>query len=217
MTALKTISTATVDGAIKLVRLPADTAVRAAPESVASSVGLAVDSADAAIRNAAGSALGDPQLLDEAKRLRAAVAERRRARGLRERASERDAAGEEQAEKARVEAEKRRSLADQQAERKRERARQRRQKKQTEAKKAEGQRKEAARNRAAKRHDDVTEQTQTGRVDALEAKADALSERERALNETDEAQRLKAAASRAKQERKRASAKTRGSGRNGVS
>ena len=82
MTALKTIPKTTVNGAIKLARLPADTMLRAAPESVASSARLAVDSADAAVRNAAGAALRDPQLRDESKRLRAAVAERRRALGL---------------------------------------------------------------------------------------------------------------------------------------
>ena len=57
MTALKTIPKATVNGAIKLARLPADTVLRAAPESVASSARLAVDSADAAVRNVAGAAL----------------------------------------------------------------------------------------------------------------------------------------------------------------
>ena len=80
MTALKTIPKATVNGAIKLARLPADTVLRAAPESVASSARLAVDSADAAVRNAAGAALRDPQLRDESERLREAVAERRRRR-----------------------------------------------------------------------------------------------------------------------------------------
>ena len=70
MTALKTIPKATVNGAIKLARLPADTVLRAAPESVASGAGRAVDRADAAVRSAAGTALRDPQLRDEAKHLR---------------------------------------------------------------------------------------------------------------------------------------------------
>ena len=142
MTALKTIP-ATVNGAIKLARLPADTVLRAAPESVASSAGLAVDRADG-LRSAAGTALRDDQLRAEAKRLRQAVAERR-ARWDCARASERaHPAGEKQAEKARAEAQKRRKLADQQAERKREQARERREQRQAEAKKAEAQRKQAA-------------------------------------------------------------------------
>ena len=70
MTALKTIPKTTVSGAIELARLPADTMLRVAPESVASSARLAVDSADAAIRNVAGAALRDPQLRDESERLR---------------------------------------------------------------------------------------------------------------------------------------------------
>ena len=77
MTTLKTIPKATVNGAIKLARLPADTVLRAAPESVASSAGLAVDRADAAVRSAAGTALRDEKLRAEAKRLRQAVAERK--------------------------------------------------------------------------------------------------------------------------------------------
>ena len=107
----KTIPAATVNGAIKLARLPADAALRAAPESLASAAGLAVDRADAAVRGLAGTALRDPQLLDEAKELRAAVDERRRARELRKRASERTAIGEQQAERAGDEAENRRKLA----------------------------------------------------------------------------------------------------------
>ena len=74
MTTLKTIPKATVNGAIKLARLPADTVLRAAPESVASSAGLAVDRADAAVRSVAGTALRDEKLRAEAKRLRQAVA-----------------------------------------------------------------------------------------------------------------------------------------------
>ena len=69
MTALKTIPKATVNGAISW-RASADTVLRAAPESVATSAGLAVDRADATVRSAAGTALRDEQLRDEAKRLR---------------------------------------------------------------------------------------------------------------------------------------------------
>ena len=87
MTTLKTIPKATVNGAIKLARLPA-TPCCGPPESVASSAGLAVDRADA-VRSVAGTALRDEKLRAEAKRLRQAVAARRRALGLRERARER--------------------------------------------------------------------------------------------------------------------------------
>ena len=195
MTALKTIPKATVNGAIKLARLPADTVLRAAPESVASPAGRAVDRADAAVRSAAGTALRDPQLRDEAKHLR-------------ERASEHAEAGETRAEKTRAEAEKRRKLADQRAKRNRARARQRRQQKQAEARKAEDQRKQAAQKRAAEQQDKV----KAGRIDALETKADALKEREPTLTETGEAQRLKDAAGRARQERKEATERTPGPG-----
>ncbi len=212
MTALKAIPKATVSGAIKLARLPADTALRAAPESVASSAGLAVDRADAAVRSAAGTALRDPQLRDEAKRLHEAIAERRRARGLRARASERIEEGEERAETARAEAEERRRLADQDAKRKREHAQKRREQERAEAKKAKKQRKRAAQKRADKERDKLKDRAQAGRLDALEAKAGALKERERALTEADEAHRLENAAARAKQERKRV---TRGLDSNG--
>jgi len=74
---LQTISKTAVERTLKLIRLPADAALRAAPEGrVRSSFGQALDRADAAVRQAAGNALRDEQLKDEAARLRSAVAER---------------------------------------------------------------------------------------------------------------------------------------------
>lgn len=79
----KTIPKAAFDGALKLARKPADVLLGVAPENrITSSIAVAVDRADAAIRGAAGSAMRDLELGDEAKRLRAAAEERRRARDL---------------------------------------------------------------------------------------------------------------------------------------
>src|SRR5689334_20064375 len=119
MSALQTIPKAAVGGAIKLVRLPADTALRLAPESLTSSAKLAVDSADATVRNVAGTALANPGLREDAQRLREAVDERRRALDLRETAAERTERASERAQRAETEAERKRKQAQADAERKR--------------------------------------------------------------------------------------------------
>ena len=79
-----------VDGALRLARFPTDQLLRVAPETgTTTSVGLAIDRADAAVRSAAGSVLSDQGLRDDGERRRAAAEERKRAMRLRTKAHER--------------------------------------------------------------------------------------------------------------------------------
>src|SRR5688500_900325 len=112
-----------VDGILKVVRFPADRLLHLAPETgVTTSVGLAIDHADAAIRGAAGAVLRDPDFSQDAEQRREAADERQRALRLRTKAEERVDSAETRVEKKQAEAEARRKEADEKAEQKRQKA-----------------------------------------------------------------------------------------------
>ena len=212
MTTVREIPKSAVSGAIKVVRLPADTVLRAAPERLANPAQFAVDSADAAVRGAAGRVLGDSDLQQEAERLRTAVDERRRAfdlRGARPSAPRRP---RERTEKARTEAERRRRRADAEAEKKRKQARKRREQKRSEAQQAESRRKQNAKKAAAAKQRKGEEKAQERALEALEVRSEALEQRDEALVAEDESARLKRATERVKSERKAQSERTESNG-----
>jgi len=199
---LQSIPGAAVDGALKIIRVPADRLLGDRKGRVASSVGVAVDRADAAVRGAAGTVLRDSELKDGAQRRRRAAGKRERALDLRERADERIDQASTQADKRQAEAAERRRKADRDAKRKREQAKDRADQKKARAAKAERSRKQSAQQAAAKSESKIEQKAKVDRLDQLESKSDALKVKAAALTAADEAKRLEKAASRTKERRK---------------
>ncbi|HET9074854.1 MAG TPA: hypothetical protein VFN48_09760 [Solirubrobacteraceae bacterium] len=205
MSTLRTIERTALDSSLKLVRIPLDTAIRLLPGADGgrgAAVALLVDQADASVRRAAGTLLGDEVVREDAERRSAAVQERRRAAELRaraaqtaeasnERLAQREQAADEQRRRAAATAEKRRQAADRTAKAKAEAA-------QTSA----AQRQRANREATAKAEQAIGEREDQAKLRALEEKEAALTEKEKALTASDESQRLAAAAAQAKAERK---------------
>src|SRR4051812_35610953 len=115
---LRDIPRSAVDAAVQLTRMPLDIAVSLLPGNgtgARPAASIAVDRLDAALRDAAGMALFDTELRDDAARRRIAADERARELRLRMEAEQRSAQADERF-SARVEhAEERRSAAEQRA------------------------------------------------------------------------------------------------------
>src|SRR5215210_7676567 len=101
MSVLREIPRAAIGGYLKLVTWPLRTGLRAvglgASNGASSSVEVAVDRVDAAVRGAAGTVLADDELRRDANRRRTAADERERAIDLREEAQERSRRAKEEA------------------------------------------------------------------------------------------------------------------------
>ena len=135
---LKNISRTAVDRYLKVVRTPVDVVLSRRESERTKALGLKLDRADAAARNAAGTALRDETLKDDARARRKAADERERALRLRGVATEHVEAADAKAAEAEEEAEKKRKDAAKAAERKKQQAKKRR---------------EAAKEKAAKQAD----------------------------------------------------------------
>ena len=142
-----------VDAAVKLTRLPLDIVVSMLPGNggdTKPAAGIAVDRFEATLRDAAGIALFDNELREDAMRRRTAADERERELRLRSEAERRSAEADEHF-GARVEdAEDRRTAAEQRAETEREAAEQRKQQRAAGAARREQTRKVANRKARAK-------------------------------------------------------------------
>src|SRR5688572_23233759 len=84
MPAVREIPRAAVDGYLKAVKWPLEQAARRFDGDGGAE--LVLDRADAAVRDAVGSVLRDPELREDARRRRLAATEREKALRLRERA-----------------------------------------------------------------------------------------------------------------------------------
>ena len=203
MTPLRTLSRGALGIGITVARLPLDTVFRVMRgRATATSVELAADRADAAVRNIVGIALGDEQLVRDAEARRSATDERMRAMRLHAEADARAERANERVEEAQEGAQERRSRAAQSAGRRRRQAKERRDSVKSQAAKEAGRRKQAARQETGQAKRRVEQKAKPARVAHLEAKAAALEEKEAALRTADESQRLQEAASKAKRERK---------------
>jgi colicin import membrane protein len=204
---LRTISRLTIEGYVRLARLPADTLVRIAGGANGGTGGavgvkLALDRAEAAFRAAAGSILRDESLREDGLRRAEVAAERERALDLRREADRRSEQSDERLAERRDQAERKRAEAERDAERKRERARRERDTRKERAAATAQRRKQAAQKSAQAEKQAAAKRARRDRLDALDAKSEALDERETALTAADEARRLKAAAAQAKAIRK---------------
>jgi hypothetical protein len=177
---LRSLPRAAVGGYIKAVRWPIDRALRLRGGDGR----IAVDRADAAARDVAGTALDDQELKAEAGARFEAADRRERAQTLDAQARQRRTAATEAA-----------------RERKRAADRERQQRKRAAAR-AERDRKAAAEEVVARAHESIDEQAKRDRLEQLDSETAALAEREEALTARDEARRLATATADVKATRK---------------
>jgi len=203
---MRDIPRSAVGSAVKLTRLPLDIAVSILPGKGGGrkpAAAIAVDRFEATLRDAAGIALFDTELREDATRRRLAADERERELRLRTEAERRSGEADERF-SARVEdAEDRRSTAEQRAAKEREAAEQRKQERAAKAASREQTRKAANRKVRANVGEKIEQDADTARLEQLEAQAKALEEREAALTAQSEAQRLQDEATKKKAARKR--------------
>ena len=203
---LRDIPRSAVGGAVKLTRLPLDIVVAILPgngSGTKPAAAIAVDRFEAALRDAAGIALFDEELREDAMRRRVAADERERELRLRAEAERRTAEADERF-SARVEdAEDRRTAAEKRAEQERQEAERRKQQRAATAKRREQARKATNRKVRAKVDEQLDEEADEVRLEQLKKEAAALEERERALTAQAEAQRLQDAATKKKAARKK--------------
>lgn len=206
MTVLHDIPRAAVNGWLRLARLPIDRAVDLLPDNgtgTKPAASITVDRADATVRDIAATVLRDPDLADDARRRRAAIAKREDALRLRIDAEKVEARADQRLDRREAAAEQQRDRAQRQARAEREQAQNTKARRTQAAAKAEQQRRQASRKAAARAEEAIDEREPHERLEALDAKAEALEQRADALTAADEARRLKQAAGRAKASRKR--------------
>ena len=199
------ISTAAIDGYLRLIRIPIDGAVRLLGDDRPRATGarLAVDRVDAGVRGFAGLVLGSDELREEARRRRVAADERARAQALREQASERSEQADERLVDTIGAAQRRRQATAARAQQKRRAAAEQRADTSRRVSAAESRRKAATRKAAAGKQEAVESRAKKARLEQLDRTSEVLAEKERALTVADEARRLDAAAGTAKAARKR--------------
>jgi hypothetical protein len=205
---LRTVSRLTIEGYLRLARLPADALVRLAGGANGGTGGavgvkLALDRAEAAFRAAAGTILGDEVLREDGRRRAEAASERERALDLRRAADRRSEQSDERLAERRDEAESKREEAERDAEQKRQRARRDADARKARAAEIAQARKQAAQKSAQATKRSASERARRNRLEALDVKSEALDEQAAALAAADEAWRLKTAAAQVKAARKR--------------
>lgn len=202
---VRVIPRAAVQGYLKLVRTPVDTAIGLLPgngQGPKPSAQLAVDRADATVRSVAGTLLRDPVLRADGERRRQAAHERERGLRLREHADQTAEQADARLQERERRAGQERRRAGETANARRRQAESRAQTKKQQAAKAESRRREAAREAAARREQAIETRAPREELQTLEAKSDALRVREQELAARDEARRLADAASDVKAQRK---------------
>ena len=202
---LKNISRTAVDRYLKVVRTPVDAVLSRSESERTKALGLKLDRADAAARNAAGSALRDETLKDDARARREAADERERALRLRGVATEHVETADAKADDAEQEAERKRRDAAKAAERKKQQAKKRREAAKEKAAKQAAERKRSAAKEASEAKADAAKQGKREKLAQLEAKEAALAKKEEALTAAAESKRLEDAAAEAKSARKNGS------------
>jgi hypothetical protein len=184
---LRSLPRAAVGGYIKAVRWPIDRALRLRGGDGE----IAVDRAEAAARDVAGTALGDEELRAEAGARFEAADRRERAQTL-----------EDQARREAGEAQQRRAAAELQARERKRRADRERQQRKRAAERAAEQRKQAAGQAAARAEAAIDEQAKRERLEQLDRETAVQADRDEALAARDEAHRLAEATAAVKTARK---------------
>jgi dTMP kinase len=197
---IRRIPRAAIDGSLRLARVPVDLVTGVLPN--AEPVGLAVDRADAGVRDALGRVLRDEQLQDEAERRRIAADERERALRLRAEAELKEERAKAERRESEREADQRKRNAAKDAEKAEQRVEEQRDEKVRQLDEAERKRKQSVRKTAEAVEESIDSQAKRARLAELEEEAEVLGEHDDALRAKSEATRLADAASRAKAQRK---------------
>jgi hypothetical protein len=202
---VRVIPRTALQGYLKLIRTPLDTAIKLLPgngDGPKPAAQLAVDRADATVRSVAGAVLGDPALREDGLRRLQAADERQRSLRLRTRAEETSAQADARLQEREEQAARQRQQAQETANRRRKQAETQAQKRKQQAARTEMRRRETSQQIAAEREEAIEARAPREELETLEAKTEALQAREEELTARDEAQRLADAASRIKAERK---------------
>jgi len=210
---MRDIPRSAVGGVVKLTRLPLDIVVSMLPgdgdgdgdgngSGAKPAAAIAVDRFEATLRDAAGIALFDRELREDAMRRRIAADERERELRLRAKAERRSAEADERFSERVEDAEEHRTAAEQRAERERQAAERRRKQRAASAADREQTRKAANRKVRAKVDEHIDQDADAARLEQLKTEAKALEEREAALTAQAEAQRLQDEATKKKAARK---------------
>ncbi len=202
---LKTIPRELINLNLKAARLPVDTfqrVTRRGQDAAEWSVAIAIDSAEATVRETLGGLLGDSQLLDDARLQRAKVAQMRKAIEEKAAAARTEVQSEARYEQRKAAVEQQKDHVEQQAnQREQQLEREKAQAKQRIA--AEAARKQEAADKAAKaRQDRIAADERAAELRRLNAESAALAEKERALAAADKVAQLDAAAKATKRARK---------------
>jgi len=210
MSLMRDIPRSAVDAGVKLTRLPLDIAVAMLPgdddgSGAKPAAGIALDRFEATLRDAAGIALFDSELREDAMRRRLAADERERELRLRTEAERHSAEADERFSERVDDAEDRRTAAEQRAEQERQAAEQRKQQRAAGAARREQTRKAANSKVRAKADEQIAQDADEARLEQLRAEAKALEEREAALAAQAEAKRLQDEATKKKAARKQRS------------
>jgi hypothetical protein len=202
---VRVIPRTAVQGYLKLVRTPVDTAIGLLPgngKGAKPSAQLAVDRADATVRSVVGTLLGDRVLREDGARRRQAAQERERGLRLRDHAEQTAEQADARLQERERQAQQERRRARQTATARRREAETKAQKKKQQAARTESRRREAAHDVAAQREQAIERRAPHEELETLEAKSDALRAREQEITARDEARRLAEAARQVKAERK---------------
>jgi hypothetical protein len=199
------ITTAALDGALRLFRQPVDMAVARLPgtrNGVGAAARLTVDRADATIRSVLAMALRDPRLSEDARRRKAAAQERERAVELRDQARAADASAEVRVQESHEAATRRREQARNRAASRGKQAARTQQARGRRAQETERQRLRFSQEQEARAHQQLEAKESKDRLPGVREQAEALQEHEVAVAQADEARRVGEAAARVKAERK---------------
>lgn len=197
-----------IDGWMKTARIPLSLVTRALPDRqqgswARASAELAIDRAEAAVREKVGALLRDDELEADGRRRRMVVHERQRAMALRTEAEDERRAADLQLVAEREAAERRRTEAKRTAEQQaasvdREKAGQERQ-----AREAAADQRRSVESAKAEKLADADKRAKRQRLEVLDDQLEELDEQATAVTSADEALRLRQAATAAKAARKR--------------
>jgi hypothetical protein len=201
---ISTIRRTALNQWLRVVRMPVDSGVRmfGRDQDWARAVGVAVDRADAGVREIAGCLFRDEQLQEDARARRAPAEERQRALELRLEGKRHEERADRQFDDRLNKAEERREEARRRSTAQRERVQEQERRERQRLADQERQRKEASHQVAEAKADSIEDRSRRTRLEQLEREADVLSEEQETLSAASEAQRLRRAAQNVKGQRK---------------
>ncbi len=196
---IRKIQRAALDSSLKAARALPDTTAKLLGRQDA---GIALDRADAEVRDVAGRLLFDRELREDARLRRTAARERSRALKLRGRAQEISVEADDELAERERQAEERRRQAAQRATSRKQQAERRRDTTRKQAAQRSQERAQAAEKAERRKQEAIDGRAKRERLEVLKRTSDALGSKTEATTARDEALRLKRAAAETKAQRK---------------